>query len=99
MPHVVAAYDVRAVGEAPRMRATRRAKQQRGGVDRAARDDDDLGGVRLSRTGAFDDDLPDLVTGRARLEPGDVSVREKRHVRMPKCRVHTEDLRVGLAID
>ena len=44
MAHVVAADDVGAVGEAARMTIARRAQQQRRGVDRAARDDDHVGG-------------------------------------------------------
>jgi len=97
--HVMTAHNVRAVGESQWVRATRRAKQQRRGVDRAARDDDDVGSVRLGGAGAFDDDLADLAAGRTRLEPRDVRARDERHVRILKCRVHTEDLGVGLGVD
>ena len=56
VPHVVAADDIRAVGEATRMLIIRRSQQQCRGIDRAARDHHDVGRELLGRTVLADHD-------------------------------------------
>ena len=69
----MAADDVGGVRKPVRVRVARRAQQQRGGVDRAAGDDDDVGAVGLLGAPAVDDDPRDRASGRVGLQPRDPS--------------------------
>src|SRR5882724_5361829 len=97
--HVVASDDVRTVCQPVRMFVVRRAKQQRGGIDRAAGNYDNVGGVVFCGVVARNDDARDFATRRRRFQPLNVSICQKRNVRKAQRRIDTQGLCIGLRVD
>ena len=64
------------------MRVARGAEQQEGGAERAAGDDDDVGGIVLGLLVAQDVDAADASAGRVGLEAGDVGAGQEGEVGM-----------------
>src|SRR5262249_28939703 len=98
-PHVAPPHDIRAVGKPTRMLVIGGAQQKRGGVDRAARHDDNVRRVRGDGPVLPDYNTGNFAAGCAGLEPLDIGVCHQPHVGIFQRRIYTEHLRIGLCID
>ena len=96
--HVVAADHVGGVGQPARVAVRRRAQQQRGRVDGAAGDDDDVGAVALLAPAAVDHDLRDRASAGVGLQAHDARVRAQGDVLALDRGPHAQHVRVGLAV-
>ena len=98
MAHIVTADHAGAVGEPVRMRPVGRAQQQRRRIDRAAGNDDDVAAIALDLAVAMHDHLRHLAAGRIGLDALDIGAGQQGDVRVPQCRHHADDMRVGLGL-
>ena len=76
MAHVVAANDAGAIGEPVGMGPICRAQQQRGRVDRAARDNNNVAAVPLDGALPLHHHLRHLAAGGAGLDALDIGARQ-----------------------
>ncbi len=98
MEHVVPADLVRAVGEAVRVPVVRRGQEQTGGVRGSAREDDDVSADALRLAVSLNNDLRHGPSGRIRLQPDRLGIREQGDVGMLECGPHGAHLCIRLSV-
>ena len=94
--HVVAADQIRGVGQAPRMPVGSRLEQQGGGVDGAAGHDEPAGPDAQWFSVAHGDGLGDVPAVRRRVQPLHDGASEQPYRRAPKCRPDAAGLGIAL---
>ena len=96
MPHVVAADDIRTVGQPTRMAIICGPQQHSGRIDGAAGYGNDVRGKAVDLTIMFDHHAGNFSPRMTGFELANESVSQKRNVGMAQCRLNAHHLRVGL---